>query len=205
METRPQSRFVPAHFAPPSPPRGAGFVLTPLRLAHNERDLEAWSSSVNHIHATAGFAGHPWPNEPMTLERNALDLQEHEDDFTHRRGFTYSVLIRGTRSSVASTSTRRPTTMSRPRCAPGCGLPGPLSMPPSTPPCWRGSMRSGRSARSRTRRATSPGSRHGAGSLSPGSTRPPPRRTTTRTTPRPGHRGARDGPRRRARGRRRAN
>jgi hypothetical protein len=28
----------------------------------------------------------------MTLERNARDLQEHEDDFVHRRGFTYSVL-----------------------------------------------------------------------------------------------------------------
>jgi hypothetical protein len=92
METRPQPRFVPTHFAPPPPPRGSGFILTPLRLTHNERDLAAWSSSVNHIHATAGFAGHPWPNEPMTLERNALDLQEHEDDFAHRRGFTYSVL-----------------------------------------------------------------------------------------------------------------
>jgi hypothetical protein len=92
MGARPQRPFVPAHFAIPSPPRGPGFVLTPLRLVHNERDLNAWSSSVNHIHATAGFAGHPWPDEPMTLERNARDLQEHEDDFAHRRGFTYSVL-----------------------------------------------------------------------------------------------------------------
>lgn len=61
-------------------------------MAHNERDLDAWRSSVNHIHATAGFAGHPWPDDPMTLERNASDLEEHEDDFAHRRGFTYSVL-----------------------------------------------------------------------------------------------------------------
>ncbi len=91
MGARPQRPFVPTHFAIPSPPRGPGFVLTPLRLLHNERDLNAWSSSVNHIHATAGFAGHPWPDEPMTLERNARDLQEHEDDFAHRRGFTYSV------------------------------------------------------------------------------------------------------------------
>ena len=92
MGASPQRPFVPAHFALPLPPRGPGFVLTPLRLAHNERDLDAWSSSVNHIHATAGFAGRPWPDEPMTLERNARDLQEHEDDFVHRRGFTYSVL-----------------------------------------------------------------------------------------------------------------
>jgi hypothetical protein len=92
MDAAPPPHFVPAHFALPTPPRGPGFVLTPIRLAYNARDLEAWSSSVNHIHATAGFAGHPWPNEPMTLERNAEDLQEHEDDFAHRRGFTYSVL-----------------------------------------------------------------------------------------------------------------
>lgn len=92
MEAPPQAHFVPAHFALPAPTRGPGFVLTPLRLAHNERDLDAWSSSVNHIHATAGFAGHPWPDDPMTLERNARDLQEHEDDFAQRRGFTYTVL-----------------------------------------------------------------------------------------------------------------
>jgi len=92
MGARPQRPFVPAHFALPPPPRGPGFVLTPLRLAHNERDLDAWSSSVNHIHATAGFAGRPWPDEPMTLERNARDLHEHEEDFAQRRGFTYSVL-----------------------------------------------------------------------------------------------------------------
>jgi hypothetical protein len=84
--------FVPTHFAPPPPPRGPGFILTPLGLQHNEGDLAAWSSSVNHIHATPGFAGHPWPDEPMTLERNAGDLQEHENDFAQRRGFTYSVV-----------------------------------------------------------------------------------------------------------------
>jgi hypothetical protein len=59
---------------------------------YNEGDLDAWSSSVDHIHATPGFAGHPWPDAPMTLERNARDLAEHESDFAHRRGFTYSVL-----------------------------------------------------------------------------------------------------------------
>jgi hypothetical protein len=64
----------------------------PLTVAHNEGDLDAWRSSVDHIHATPGFAGHPWPDEPMTLERNAADLQGHVDDFASGRGFTYSVL-----------------------------------------------------------------------------------------------------------------
>jgi hypothetical protein len=67
-------------------------VLTPMRVAHNERDLDAWSSSVNHIRATPGFAGRSWPDHPMTLQRNAADLRQHEDDFAQRRGFTYTVL-----------------------------------------------------------------------------------------------------------------
>jgi hypothetical protein len=86
------TEFVPALFDPPPPPRGADFALVPIRVEHNAGDLDAWSSSVEHIHATPGFAGHPWPDEPMTLERNAGDLAEHEKDFTHCRGFTYSVV-----------------------------------------------------------------------------------------------------------------
>jgi hypothetical protein len=84
--------FVPTDFSPPQPPSGDGFALIPLRLDHNEGDLAAWSSSVDHIHATPGFSGHPWPDEPMTLVRNAGDLREHEIDFAQGRGFTYSVV-----------------------------------------------------------------------------------------------------------------
>lgn len=84
--------FVPPDFALPDPPRGPGFVLTPLGVEHNEADLEAWSTSVEHIHATPGFAGHPWPDEPMTSTRNLEDLRGHVEDFAQRRGFTYSVL-----------------------------------------------------------------------------------------------------------------
>jgi hypothetical protein len=83
--------FVPPDFVIPAPPRSPGFLLTPLGTEHNEGDLDAWSSSVDHIHATPGFAGHPWPDEPMTLERNLEDLRGHVDDFAARRGFTYSV------------------------------------------------------------------------------------------------------------------
>jgi hypothetical protein len=84
--------FVDPDFSLPTPPKGDGFRLTPLGLEHNEGDLSAWSSSVDHIHATAGFAGHPWPDEPMTLARNREDLQGHVNDFALRQGFTYSVL-----------------------------------------------------------------------------------------------------------------
>jgi len=92
MGSMAQQQFVPTDFTPPPPPAGTGFALIPLRREHNEADLDAWSSSVDHIHATPGFAGHPWPDDPMTLERNARDLAEHESDFSACRGFTYSVV-----------------------------------------------------------------------------------------------------------------
>jgi hypothetical protein len=84
--------FVEPGFFPPAPPRGDGYLLTQLLVEHNEADLAAWSSSVEHIHATPGFEQRPWPDEPMTLERNGADPQAHVDDFASDRGFTYTVL-----------------------------------------------------------------------------------------------------------------
>jgi hypothetical protein len=89
MSDRP---FFEPGFMPPAPPRGSGYRLTQLLVEHNEADLAAWSSSVEHIHATPGFEQRPWPDAPMTLERNRADLQAHVDDFAARRGFTYTVL-----------------------------------------------------------------------------------------------------------------
>jgi RimJ/RimL family protein N-acetyltransferase len=84
----------PDAYDPPIPPAHDEFCLIPLTLAHNEADLDAWASSVGHIHATPGFETRPWPDEPMTVARNAADLQEHMDDFAAGLGFTYSVLDR---------------------------------------------------------------------------------------------------------------
>jgi hypothetical protein len=84
--------FLSPDFVPPGPPRGDGFFLTPLGVEHNEPDLDAWSSSVEHIRSTPGFETYSWPNEPMTLERNRRDLEGHHADFEARRGFTYTVL-----------------------------------------------------------------------------------------------------------------
>jgi hypothetical protein len=50
-----------------------------------------WSSSIDHIHASAGFEGHRWPYE-MSPEENLRDLEGHARDFADRTGFTYTVL-----------------------------------------------------------------------------------------------------------------
>ena len=65
-------------------------MLEPLGPQHNDRDYAAWTSSMDHIRATPGFAGREWPRE-MTLDENRGDLERHERDFAARTGFTYTV------------------------------------------------------------------------------------------------------------------
>jgi hypothetical protein len=74
-------------------------VLEPLRPEHNERDYAAWSSSMEHIRATPGFAGSSWPHA-MSRAENLRDLERHERDFESRTGFTYTVLDASTADVV---------------------------------------------------------------------------------------------------------
>jgi hypothetical protein len=85
------SPFVPDDFQVPVTFAGTGYSLEPLGPHHNERDHQAWMSSIDHIHATPGFEESPWP-EPMTLEQNLADLEQHARDFEERTGFTYSIV-----------------------------------------------------------------------------------------------------------------
>ena len=89
MDSRPP--FVPVGFEPPSGLVTRAFVLEPLGPHHNESDHAAWSSSIQHIRATPGFADSSWPHE-MTRAENLGDLEMHARHFAERVGFTYSVV-----------------------------------------------------------------------------------------------------------------
>jgi RimJ/RimL family protein N-acetyltransferase len=86
-----ESTFVPAGFVVPPVLETERFRLEPLGPQHNERDYEAWSSSVQHIRSTPGWEQSSWPDD-RTLEDNLRDLERHADDFRNRTGFTYTVL-----------------------------------------------------------------------------------------------------------------
>jgi RimJ/RimL family protein N-acetyltransferase len=86
-----QPPFVPPEFVPPSSLVTDRFRLEPLGPQHNDSDYEAWSSSVEHIHATPGWETSSWPDD-RSLDHNLRDLRRHADDFEKRRGFTYTVL-----------------------------------------------------------------------------------------------------------------
>jgi hypothetical protein len=83
--------FVPTSFDPPASLDHLAFRLQPLDPEHNLSDYAAWSSSIDHIRSTPGFAGQGWPY-PMTLEENLGDLVRHKRDFAARTGFTYTAL-----------------------------------------------------------------------------------------------------------------
>ena len=53
--------LVPDQFDVPLAFEGPGFRLEPLEPEHNERDHDAWMSSIDHIRATPGFGqGRGW-------------------------------------------------------------------------------------------------------------------------------------------------
>ena len=83
--------FVPAGFVAPLGLTADRFRLEPLGPQHNESDFEAWSSSIEHIHATPGWETSSWPDD-LSLEDNLRDLEGHAEDFRNRSGFTYTVL-----------------------------------------------------------------------------------------------------------------
>ena len=86
-------RLVPDDFSVPRTLEVPGFRLEPLGPEHNERDHEAWTSSIDHIRSTPGmdaWAGE-WP-VPMSLEDNRSDLVRHADEFVRRERFAYSIL-----------------------------------------------------------------------------------------------------------------
>ncbi|HJU35791.1 MAG TPA: hypothetical protein VJ716_00035 [Gaiellaceae bacterium] len=83
--------FVPPGFVVPLALATERFRLEPLGPQHNESDYDAWSSSVEHIHATPGWEKSSWPDD-RSLADNLRDLQRHAADFEQRTGFTYTVL-----------------------------------------------------------------------------------------------------------------
>jgi RimJ/RimL family protein N-acetyltransferase len=85
--------FVPIDFDLPTSLRTDRFVLEPLGPQHNEADLAAWTSSIEHIRATPGYPDGSWPPvEGMSPERNLADLIRHAADFESHKGFTFTVL-----------------------------------------------------------------------------------------------------------------
>ena len=77
--------FVPDDFEVPLELVTDRFRLEPLGPEHNERDHDAWMSSIDHIRATPGFGDGTWGPDrwpvEMTIEQNLGDLEMHWGEF----------------------------------------------------------------------------------------------------------------------------
>lgn len=90
MTTEP---FVPADFEPPTSLATDAFRLEPLGPGHNEADLAAWTSSIDHIRDTPGYPDGDWPPlAGMSPDANRADLVRHAADFKAGTGFAFTVL-----------------------------------------------------------------------------------------------------------------
>jgi hypothetical protein len=85
--------LIPPDAVIPTPPEHSELVLEPLGEQHNQSDLAAWGSSIEHIRATPGMGDRDWPPDgPYTLQQNLSDMRMHVADFAARTGFTWTVL-----------------------------------------------------------------------------------------------------------------
>lgn len=88
-----QEPLVRDDFDVPRVLQSARFRLEPLGPQHNTADLNAWTTSVDHIRATPGFEGRSWPPDGgLSAEGNLVDLVRHADEFDRRVAFAYTVL-----------------------------------------------------------------------------------------------------------------
>ena len=89
--------LVPEDFVVPRELVTERFRLEPLGPQHNDSDYAAWTSSIDHIHATPGFESRRWPPPGgMSPAQNLEDLREHAEEFENRTGFTSTVIETGT-------------------------------------------------------------------------------------------------------------
>lgn len=88
--------IVPEDFAVPADLIAGGLRLELLGPQHNEADHAAWTSSIEHIRATPGWAGRDWPVEGMTLAQNLADMISHQERSARRIDFAYTVIEEAT-------------------------------------------------------------------------------------------------------------
>jgi hypothetical protein len=72
------------------------FELEPLGPKHHEADFRAWTTSLDHVRSTPGFAAEHWGGDewpyPMSPEENLADLAQHAREFEAGEAFAYTVL-----------------------------------------------------------------------------------------------------------------
>ena len=89
-----KNALVPSHFAVPERLDTADFSLVPLAPPVAELDYEAVMASLDRLQGIFGPTS-DWPQPTMSLAENLASLAVHQQEFTNRQAFAYSVLTPG--------------------------------------------------------------------------------------------------------------
>ena len=81
--------FVPSTFEVPREFRVSHYLIRPLRALDASIDCIAVNKSIALIHKTRGGS---WPQRPITVAENTIELQEHQQLFEDRSAFAYTIL-----------------------------------------------------------------------------------------------------------------
>jgi hypothetical protein len=109
--------FLPAGFVVPLPPPHPDFEFEILGPEHNESDLAAWTSSIEHIRNSPGWADATWPSRVYTLEENLADLTEHRAQHESGLEFAWTVLRPATREVIGCAYLKPPRSENGPAVA----------------------------------------------------------------------------------------
>ena len=85
------STFVPQNFMPPATFSSEHFFFTVLNESVAELDYKAIMSNRNSLVGIFG-PNDPWPQTNLTLDENRASLAIHQQEFTDRKAFAYSIL-----------------------------------------------------------------------------------------------------------------
>jgi len=85
------SILLKADVTPPLRVERDNYILEVLAPKHNERDYDAWTSSLDSLKGIFG-PRNGWPGEVLGLDHNLKDLENHLREFQGKEAYTYSIL-----------------------------------------------------------------------------------------------------------------
>lgn len=86
-----KSTFIPTDFVVKEKIPFETFTLRKLTVADAVKDYQAITSSIEHLKGNTFGPRSKWLTKGLTLAKDSIDLQWHEDEFEHRRSFAYTV------------------------------------------------------------------------------------------------------------------
>ncbi|MBN1969345.1 MAG: hypothetical protein JXR48_01690 [Candidatus Delongbacteria bacterium] len=92
--------FVPKDFEIPNLLETDNLTIRPITANDTDLDYKAVMSSIDHLQGVFGPDDN-WPTDSLTYEEDLIALQKHENEYSKRTAFTYTVLNKSKNECLA--------------------------------------------------------------------------------------------------------